>query len=97
MLLVHQPKSSALLVRTITLKCNGENQAMTVELQSKASLFNFISLFNKFILILFSIGYNIERREKDSKKWKKLNKDLIKVLKPLFSFLVFSNLILIYF
>jgi hypothetical protein len=30
---------------------------------------------------IFIIGYNIERREKDSKKWKKLNKDLIKVFK----------------
>jgi hypothetical protein len=25
-------------------------------------------------------GYNIERREKDGKKWTKINKDLIKVI-----------------
>ncbi len=84
MLLVHQQKLNVALVLTITLKYNGENRAMMVELQLKVNLF-LISYFNFYIMIIlntiFIIGYNIERREKDSKKWKKLNKDLIKVFK----------------
>jgi len=54
-------------------------------------MFQVIQFVDPFDLFEFILGYNIERREKDSKKWKKLNKDLIKVRKFLFVFRVSNS------
>ena len=64
------------------LRSAGRSLRMMVVLQSKVSTFSFLIFLmnnNTYLAYAILIGYNIERKEKGSKKWTKLNKDLVKV------------------